>query len=84
MATSVCLGQSLGHENFQKWGIPHIFGCLKTINFASSETCLVPSSKGTQGQYLLSEVLQHYQGWFMYMRYTQGQNEGYLLSRSMY
>ena len=27
---------------------------------------------------------KHYQGWFMYMRYTQGQNEEYLLSRSMY
>ena len=26
----------------------------------------------------------HYQGQFMYMRYTQGQNEEYLLSRSMY
>ena len=26
----------------------------------------------------------YYQGWFMYMRYTQGQNEEYLLSRSMY
>ena len=25
----------------------------------------------------------YYQGWFMYMRYTQGQNEEYLLSRSM-
>ena len=25
-----------------------------------------------------------YQGWFMYMRYTQGQNEEYLLSRSVY
>ena len=25
-----------------------------------------------------------YQGWFMYMRYTHGQNEEYLLSRSMY
>ena len=24
------------------------------------------------------------EGWFMYMRYTQGQNEEYLLSRSMY
>ena len=24
------------------------------------------------------------QGWFMYMRYTQGQNKEYLLSRSMY
>ena len=24
------------------------------------------------------------QGWFMYMRYTQGQNEEHLLSRSMY
>ena len=22
----------------------------------------------------------YYQGWFMYMRYTQGQNEEYLLS----
>ena len=26
----------------------------------------------------------YYQGWFMYMRYTQGQNEEYLLSRSTY
>ena len=26
----------------------------------------------------------YYQGWFMYMRYTQGQNEEYLLSRSVY
>ena len=26
----------------------------------------------------------YYQGWFMYMRYTQGQNEECLLSRSMY
>ena len=26
----------------------------------------------------------YYQGWFMYMRYTQGQNEEHLLSRSMY
>ena len=26
----------------------------------------------------------YYQGWCMYMRYTQGQNEEYLLSRSTY
>ena len=26
----------------------------------------------------------YYQDWFMYMRYTQGQNEEYLLSRSVY
>ena len=26
----------------------------------------------------------YYQGLFMHMRYTQGQNEEYLLSRSMY
>ena len=26
----------------------------------------------------------YYQGWFMYMRYTQGQNEEYFLSRSVY
>ena len=26
----------------------------------------------------------YYQGWFVYMRYTQGQNEEYLLSRSVY
>ena len=26
----------------------------------------------------------YYQGWLMYMRYTQGQNEEYLLFRSMY
>ena len=26
----------------------------------------------------------NYHGWFMYIKYTQGQNEEYLLSRSMY
>ena len=26
----------------------------------------------------------YYQGWFMYMWYAQGQNEEYLLSRSVY
>ena len=26
----------------------------------------------------------YYQGWFMYMRYSQGQNEEYLLPRSMH
>ena len=26
----------------------------------------------------------YYQGWFMYMRYAQGQNEECLLTRSMY
>ena len=26
----------------------------------------------------------YYQGWFMYMRYTQGQNEEYFLSRRVY
>ena len=26
----------------------------------------------------------YYQGWFVYVRYTQGQNEEYLLSRSVY
>ena len=26
----------------------------------------------------------YYEGWFMYMRYTQGQNEGCVVSRSMY
>ena len=26
----------------------------------------------------------YYQGWFMYMRYTQRQDEEYLLSRSVY
>ena len=78
-----------------------------------SGTCLVHTSKGTQNQYLLSEVLisglhvhevytgtewgvltiqeyvrtkpgTYYQGWFVYMRCTGGQNEEYLLSRSMY
>ena len=29
-------------------------------------------------EYVLNQVL-NYQGWFMYMRYTQGQNEEYLL-----
>ena len=54
------------------------------IHTQYSETCLVHTSKETQNQYLLSDVLTYYQGWFMYMRYTQGQNEEYLLSRSMY
>ena len=26
----------------------------------------------------------YHQGWFMFMRYTQGQNKGYVLSRSMH
>ena len=38
-----------------------------------SETCSVLIIKGT-----------YYQGWFMYMRYTQRQNEECLLSRSVY
>ena len=45
--------------------------------FVHGEICLVHTSKGTQNS-------THYQGWFMYMRYTQGQNEEYLISRSMY
>ena len=31
---------------------------------------------------VLTKPGTYYQGWFMYMRYTQGQNEEYLLSRS--
>ena len=30
------------------------------------------------------KISTYYQGWFMYMRYTQGQNEEYFLSRSVY
>ena len=44
-----------------------------------SATCLVCTSNRTQNQYLLSEVRTYYQGWFVYMRYTQGQSEEYLL-----
>ena len=58
--------------------------CYSVYVRRRSETCLVRTSKGTRNQYLLSEVLTYYQGWFMYMKYTQGQNEEYLLSRSMY
>ena len=42
------------------------------------------------GTYVLTKlvntksVIIRGQGWFMYMRYTQGQNEEYLLSRSVY
>ena len=33
---------------------------------------------------VLAAVYTLYYVWFMYMRYTQGQNEEYLLSRSVY
>ena len=49
-----------------------------------SEHCLVCTSKGRQNQYLLSETLTVRVGLCMYMIYTQGQNEEYVLSRSMY
>ena len=31
-----------------------------------------------------TKLSTYYQGWFMYMRYTQGQNEEYLLSDQEY
>ena len=46
------------------------------------KTCLVRTSKGTQNQYLRIIRGIHYQGW--YTSNKQGQNEEYLLSRSMY
>ena len=46
-----------------------------------SEAYLIRTSKGTQNQYLLSEVLTIRVGLCTYMRYTQGQNEEY---RSMH
>ena len=61
---------------------------LANIYLLCSEACLAHTYghtlKGTQNQYLLSKVCTYYQGRFMYMRYTLGQNEEYLLSRSMY
>ena len=39
------------------------------------EMCLVRTSKGTQNRYYYQ---RYYQGWFMYIRYTQAQNEEYL------
>ena len=50
------------------------------INTYYNEACLVHTSKGTQNQYLLSGLVYV----CTYMRYTQGQNEKYLLSWSMY
>ena len=32
---------------------------------------------------LVHEISTYYRGWFMYMRYTQGQNEECLVSRSI-
>ena len=40
--------------------------------------------KSTYYPGVCTEPDTYYQGWFMYMRYTQGQNEEYLLSRSTY
>ena len=40
--------------------------------------------RGTHYPGVCNKPGTYYQGWFMYMRYTQGQNEGYLLSRSVY
>ena len=36
-----------------------------------------------RGHKISTYYQRYYQGWFMYMRYTQGQNEEYLLSRSI-
>ena len=47
-------------------------------------TCLMSTSKGVDTKSVLIIRSTYYQGWFMYMRYTQGQNEEYFLSRSVY
>ena len=56
--------------------------------YTCSETCLVcvPQRRHKSIQYLLSEILTIRVGniWFMHMRCTQGQNEEYILSRSVY
>ena len=105
------------HWKWSLWENPLKLRWPKPANLAprnkESEISFVHTSKGTQYQYLLSEVLTirvglciwgihrdgmrstyypgvcikpgtYYQGWFMFTRYTQGQNEEYLLSRSMY
>ena len=73
------------NANTEKIGESYL--CITTANSLQSptcysRTCLVHTSKGTQNQYKIRVTC--YQGWFMYMRYTQGQNEEYLLSRSVY
>ena len=49
-----------------------------------SEPCLVRMylKGGTKSVLIIRGT--YYQGWLKYMRYTQGQNEKYLLSRIMY
>ena len=40
--------------------------------------------RGTDYPGVCTKPGTNYQGWLVYMRYTQGQNEDYLLSRSTY
>ena len=52
-----------------------------------SETCLYVVYMPYGGHEISTynqRYCAYYQGWFVYMKYTQGQNEEYLLSRSMY
>ena len=42
----------------------------------------VRANPGTYYPGVCTKPGTYYQGWFIYMRYTQGQNEEYLLSRS--
>ena len=67
---------------------------MKTASFPNHCENIVVGTKVHRVKIVYNSTLRHtskghkicpyYQGWFMYMRYTQGQNEGYLLSRSMY
>ena len=49
-----------------------------------SGTCLVRTYLNGDTKSVLAIRGTYYQDMFMYMRYTQGQNEEYLLSRSVY
>ena len=49
-----------------------------------SETYLVRTYHEAGIKSVLIVRGMYYQGWFMYMRYTQGQNEKYFISRSIY
>ena len=77
--------RGFGSERVPDWRGFGVLYVMNLIILPPLSPCLPSrSSKGTYNQYLLLEVRTYCQGWFMHMRYTQGQNEEYLLSRSMY
>lgn len=55
----------------------HVQHYIPTYILRYSETWLVCTLRGTQNQYLLSQVLTYYRIWFMFMRYARRQNGKY-------